>query len=119
MAELPGGVYYQAPETSTVTVDLAGCTKISKLLETLGQALALPDWYGGNFDALFDCLCDSPLPHRLRLHGLATFASASPDDFTILLDVLAAACQARAEAGQPLTILIDTPANGIADWPGA
>ena len=24
----------------------------------MAQALAFPDWYGGNLDALFDCLTD-------------------------------------------------------------
>jgi RNAse (barnase) inhibitor barstar len=118
MAQTPGGVYYQAPETATLTVDLADCTKTGDLLQALGRALAFPDWYGGNFDALFDCLCDSPLPPILRLTGLASFARAQPDDFTTLTNVLRAACDTRADAGQPLTVLIDTPASGIADWPG-
>ena len=28
------------------------------LHEALARGLALPDWYGGNLDALFDCLTD-------------------------------------------------------------
>lgn len=30
-----------------------------QLHETLKQALGLPDWYGRNLDALYDCLTDS------------------------------------------------------------
>jgi hypothetical protein len=28
------------------------------VLRQLGKSLHFPDWYGANFDALFDCLCD-------------------------------------------------------------
>jgi hypothetical protein len=59
------------------------------------------------------------LPPILRLTGLARFAQAQPADFSTLLNVLRAACDARADADRPLTVLIDTPASGIADWPGA
>ena len=41
--------------------------------ETLHQALAallrLPDWYGGNLDALHDCLTDLHEPTELIVHG--------------------------------------------------
>jgi hypothetical protein len=37
MAQTPGGVYYQAPASATVTVDLADCTKTRDLLQALGQ----------------------------------------------------------------------------------
>jgi hypothetical protein len=38
--------------------DLAGCHDKAGLLERLGRAMAFPDWFGGNWDAWFDCLTD-------------------------------------------------------------
>ena len=42
----------------TVTLDGAVLASKEALHQTLAQALAFPDWYGGNLDALFDCLTD-------------------------------------------------------------
>ena len=42
----------------TVTLDGAVLSSKEALHQTLAQALAFPDWYGGNLDALFDCLTD-------------------------------------------------------------
>ena len=37
------------------------------LHQTLAAALALPGWYGGNLDALYDCLTDLSGETELRL----------------------------------------------------
>ncbi|MDY4430073.1 barstar family protein [Evtepia sp.] len=42
----------------TVTLDGAVLAAKEALHQTLAQTLAFPDWYGGNLDALFDCLTD-------------------------------------------------------------
>ena len=42
----------------TVTLDGAVLASKEALHQTLAQALSFPDWYGGNLDALFDCLTD-------------------------------------------------------------
>lgn len=42
----------------TVTLDGAVLASKEALHQTLAQTLAFPDWYGGNLDALFDCLTD-------------------------------------------------------------
>ena len=36
-------------------------------MELLGQALALPKWWGRNLDALYDCLTDLGRPVRLEI----------------------------------------------------
>jgi RNAse (barnase) inhibitor barstar len=38
--------------------DLGEKRNIAAVLEKLGKAFKLPDWYGANFDALSDCLTD-------------------------------------------------------------
>ena len=41
-----------------VTLDCRGVTDARHLHEALKEALGLPDWYGHNLDALFDCLTE-------------------------------------------------------------
>jgi hypothetical protein len=39
-------------------VDLSGCVSKDDLLGRVAAALAFPDWFGHNWDALFDCLAE-------------------------------------------------------------
>jgi RNAse (barnase) inhibitor barstar len=61
-------------------------------METLARGLALPDYFGANWDALADCLTDLEwVPAKgyvLVLRGLAGIARQSPKDYAMLLDVL-------------------------------
>jgi hypothetical protein len=41
-----------------VRIDLAGCSDKAGLLERVAATLAFPDWFGGNWDAFYDCLAD-------------------------------------------------------------
>ena len=43
-------------------------------MELLGRALALPEWWGRNLDALYDCLTDLGRPVRLVLSHLEAMA---------------------------------------------
>ena len=40
-----------------------------QLHTTLQQALELPDWYGRNLDALYDCLTDSHAPISIEFQN--------------------------------------------------
>ena len=46
------------------------------LHRTLAAGLRLPDWYGGNLDALHDCLTSLPAPVELEIHGSDSLARA-------------------------------------------
>lgn len=41
------------------------------LHDALARQLALPDWYGRNLDALYDCLTDLREPSEIRLTNTA------------------------------------------------
>ena len=41
-----------------IIIDCSGITEKRQLHETLKEALQLPEWYGHNLDALFDCLTE-------------------------------------------------------------
>ena len=39
-------------------LDLSGCEFVDELHQRIQNALNFPDYYGNNFDALYDCLTD-------------------------------------------------------------
>ena len=66
---------------SLLKVDLAEQTSIESVLSQLGSAFKFPIWYGANFDALYDCLCDPDWQpakgHVLLINGMARLSSAA------------------------------------------
>ena len=51
----------------TIRLDGAQLQNRKEAMELLGQALALPKWWGCNLDALYDCLTDLGRPVRLEI----------------------------------------------------
>ena len=45
-------------EEKKVVLDLAGAKSVGRLHEMLQEAFGFPDYYGKNWDALYDCLGD-------------------------------------------------------------
>jgi barstar (barnase inhibitor) len=70
------------------------------LLENIAAALAFPDWFGQNWDALEDCLTDlswsSAAGHVLLFDGARV-----GDDFAVLVDVLTSSAEYWASRGKP------------------
>lgn len=46
------------PDERAFTLDLTGCCAGADMHARLKTAFSLPDYYGMNFDALWDCLCE-------------------------------------------------------------
>lgn len=83
-------------------VGLAGAAGKEALMERMARALEFPHWFGGNWDALEDCLADlswsAAAGHVLLIEGAAQL----PDDERgILVDILAAAATSWAERKRP------------------
>ena len=96
-------------------VDLAGVADKETLLERLAQGLAFPDWFGGNWDALEDCLADlswrAGTGHALLLehHG-----ELPADDVGVLIEVLRAAAEHWAGRGRPFFAVFVDPEGIVA-----
>ena len=74
-------------ETEIIRLDGAGLCRREEACESLGEALALPKWWGRNLDALYDCLTgELGRPVRLELSGLE--AMEATDFGRLLLRVL-------------------------------
>ena len=51
----------------TIRLDGVRLRDREEAMELLGQALALPEWWGRNLDALYDCLTDLGRSVRLEV----------------------------------------------------
>lgn len=87
-------------------------------LARIALALAFPEWFGGNWDALQDCLGDlSWLPgagYLLLFDHSGGWREAEPDTFATLLDILNDAGQVWASAGVPFWALLPLPTDALA-----
>ena len=83
-------------------IDLAGIADKQALMQRLARALEFPRWFGGNWDALEDCLCDLSWSksggHVLLIEAAVDLPT---DERGILIDILASAATSWAERKRP------------------
>jgi RNAse (barnase) inhibitor barstar len=78
------------------------------MMEAVAKALGFPDWFGGNWDALEDCLTD--LSWRPRAVRVLLFSGASEtEDSAILVDVLLSVAEYWRERGRCFFALFSDP----------
>jgi hypothetical protein len=83
-------------------IDLAGASGKDALLERVARALEFPHWFGGNWDALEDCLTDLSWSNAVGHVLLIEDAGGLPDDETgIFIDILTSAAAWWAERQRP------------------
>lgn len=79
------------------------------------QQLKLPEYFGNNWDALADCVCDfswlNGAGYVLHIAGHSSFAQAAPDDYQTALEVLSEAADFWKEKGTPFVVLVDEAAE--------
>ena len=93
-------------------VDLSGARGKDAMLERIAGALAFPDWFGGNWDALEDCLID--LSWRAAEGHVLVFTGAEPGDETgVLIDVLASSAEFWAARGRPFFAAFVDPQGAL------
>jgi len=87
----------------TVVLDTGQVHGKDGFMDAVSQALALPGWFGRNWDALAECLGDVPPSTVLVWDGWRDMALAAPRDTEVAIEVFA-------ESG--LTVLmVDAPAD--------
>lgn len=100
-------------------IDLANVRDKHELLQAIGAAMAFPEWFGANWDALMDCLADlgwrpaegyvTILEHCDGIHGRAEA------DFVQTLQIFEAAANEWREQSIPFWCFVDMMADGI-NW---
>ena len=101
-------------------INLEEVGEMAPVLETFGQKLHFPEWYGANLDALSDCLTDfswheSP-GYVLAISG-ATALHAATDIFARINAVLSLAIEEWRVQGIPFWVVYDMCADDIPDLP--
>jgi len=107
----PSGIYRAARAADVLRaakglrvarIELAAVSDKAGLLQAVARALEFPAWFGGNWDALEDCLTDLSWHksggHVLLIEG----AHALPqDDLGVFRDILASAAAFWTERARP------------------
>ncbi|HXZ91280.1 MAG TPA: barstar family protein [Burkholderiales bacterium] len=100
-----------------VRIDLPEVADKAALLARLAEALAFPEWFGGNWDALEDCLTDlswrQGARHVLLIERFEALRVKGFDDFGTLLDVLEASAAYWRERGRPFFAVLVDPAHTL------
>ncbi len=100
-----------------IVVDLRRARGKHALLSACARGFQFPASFGGNWDALADCLQDlswQAEPGSVAvLRGAADFAVAAPDEYALLLEILRAA----AEYWQPRGRVFIAISEGAAGLP--
>ena len=99
-------------------VDLARARNKDDLLDLIGRALAFPDWFGHNWDALSDCLMDMgwrpALGYLVILKNAQMIHSRAEADLATLIKIFADCADERRADGVPLWCLVELPRNDLA-----
>ena len=90
----------------TGVVDLTDCRDKGELLTRIAQAMAFPDWFGHNWDALADCLADlgwlgEAAGYALIFDHAQDLRLASQDDYDTLIEILDEAAEGWREVDRP------------------
>jgi RNAse (barnase) inhibitor barstar len=102
-------------------IDLSTAQDKEDLFAALSIALRLPDWFGHNWDALADCLCDlswKPAPgYVVYIEGHDALRHAKPADFDMLIEIFGEAAAYWSEEGIRFWTLFSPPRDGTSVAP--
>jgi RNAse (barnase) inhibitor barstar len=95
-------------------VSLKDAQPKEEILLRIARALDFPDWFGGNWDALEDCLSDLSW-HEAQGWVLVfrEFEALSRDDLGVLMDVLGSSAEYWAEQGRLFFAVFIDPARTL------
>jgi hypothetical protein len=101
-----------AASGSTLAVVRIAFADKDTLLRKIAAALDFPTWFGGNWDALEDCLSD--LSWRKAGGHVLLFEQAKPgDDLGVLIDILQSTAEFWAGRGKPFFAVFIDPAHAL------
>jgi hypothetical protein len=93
---------------SAVKVVLGDAATKVDVLQRIARTLEFPDWFGGNWDALEDCLTE--VQGYLLFYGYQGMAA---DDLGVLLDVLQSSAEFHAAQGEPFFAVFVDPQRSL------
>ena len=101
-----------ATSRSEIAVARIAFAPKERLLQNIARALEFPDWFGGNWDALEDCVTD--LSWRDAAGYVLLFEGATPgDELGVLIDVLRTAAEHWAGRGKAFFAVFVDPKRAL------
>jgi hypothetical protein len=95
-------------------LNLARVANKQEFLAACAKGLRFPGWFGGNWDALADCLKDLHADCVVNCRSSGKFAAAAPDDYATALEIFRDAANYWAERGSVFVVLLDHEPAGFA-----
>lgn len=98
-------------------VDLKNAHNVPGFIKALRRDLQFPDWFGGNLDAVYDCLTDfswHPAPGYVITLAASGPLRANPTSFAAFNEILSCAVEAWQARGIPFVVFYlpdDAPAS--------
>ena len=93
-----------------VRIDLDGCVDKAGFLDRTAAALGFPAWFGGNWDAFFDCLADlgwrPAQGYVLVFENTGDLRRHAPESLDTALAILADAATSWDERGKPFRAFV-------------
>jgi RNAse (barnase) inhibitor barstar len=106
-------------------IDIGKAHAKKDFLAHLAKALTFPDWFGGNWDALNDCLTDldwlsTKTGYVLVFENSEYFGTTHKEEFDVATTVLVAAAEYWKKHGRPFWALVAVSKvwdSGLPKWP--
>jgi hypothetical protein len=100
-----------AAQCAWINIDVDAVKDKAALLKACAAALAFPATFGGNWDALADCLQDlswrRSRGYVIYLKGAGALVRAAPTEWAIALEIFAASATYWKAHGKPFVVLVD------------
>ncbi len=104
-----------------VRIDFDGCSDKAEALARIARAMDFPEWFGGNWDALADCLSDlSWRPadgYVLLLEHVEGWRAQAPEEFDTAIDIFNEAAVGWVKMRRPFWALMPLSADVLAGMP--
>ena len=70
-----------------IVLDLTGCKYVRQIHRVIKETFDFPDFYGGNFDAMWDCMRDYCEDMDVSIKGLSTLPKEFDDFSKTMLEI--------------------------------
>ena len=101
-----------------LNVNLERARNVPGFIRAVSRDLSFPDWFGGNLDALADCLNDlswlSAPGYLLVLEHIGPWREQAADDVEAVIEILQDAAARWAGDGVPFWAMLPLPSHELA-----
>jgi RNAse (barnase) inhibitor barstar len=99
-------------------IDLRACTDTDAVLREIAETLEFPDWFGGNLDALADCLNDlswlAAPGYLLVLEHIGAWREQAAEDVEAVVEILQDAAARWGADDVPFWAMLPLPSHEVA-----